>query len=331
MNIQHSQALQNWVGNFTPGLFTSVMGIAGLGVAWRIGHSMMGLPSIIGEVIVALSLMLFAGLVVLFVLRFFFFYRDATDDFRQTARLMFLPAFPIAGLLVSIGIRPYDFDMATYMWCASAPFNLILAAVLVGRWLFDKQTISSMNPTWFFPIVGNAVVPIAGVPLGFQELSWLFLSVAMIFWAIVFIMLVFRLIFESPMPEKLTPTFTILIAPPATIFLAYYELTNGALDMFSRMMMYAALFIFIVLLPYAKRLLNAPASLALWSLTFPLDALTIATFKFSVSSQFPIFEIIAQILLGVTTMTVCWVICRSLNLLRTRLKNSEAVSGLKSL
>ena len=164
-------------------------------------------------------------------------------------------------------------------------------------------------------------------PLGFQELSWPFFCVGLVFWAVVFFKLFHRLVFETNLPERLAPTFAILIAPPATIFIAYFELSNGALDVLSRAMIYTALFLFVLLLPYTKKLITAPISLALWSLTFPLDALTIATFKFSTSTRLPAVEIAAQVILVITTASVSWVICRSLIRLYRRARSEPNAAG----
>lgn len=312
MNLRDNRTMQAWVRGFSPGIFTSVMGVAGLGIAWRVGHQTVGLPSLIGETIIGLSFVLFAVLSVLYISKFVFFFGDAVLDFKDSARLKFLPALPMAGLLLSIGIRPYDFDLATYLWLASAPFNLIFALILVGRWVFESHNFEDMIPAWFFPIVGNAVVPIAGVPLGFHEASWPFFSVALVFWMVIFVILFQRLVFEKDLLDNLVPSVVILIAPPATIFIAYFELSGGSLDVLSRSLIYAALFLFALLFPYARKLATAPVSVAIWSLTFPLDALTIATFKFSVSSQSQWFEVGGVFVLTVTTVSVSLVALRSL-------------------
>jgi len=64
-------------------------------------------------------------------------------------------------------------------------------------------------------------------------------------------------LFEADLPKNLAPNVVILIAPPATIFIAYYELTIVKVDVLLRSMIYYALFLFILLLPHAKTLNGA--------------------------------------------------------------------------
>lgn len=66
MKLRDTQAMQTWVWAFVPGIFTSVMGTAGLGIAWRVAHLTIGLPGLIGEVIIGISFVLAFILVALY-------------------------------------------------------------------------------------------------------------------------------------------------------------------------------------------------------------------------------------------------------------------------
>ena len=98
-----------------------------------------------------------------------------------------------------------------------------------------------MNPLWFLPIVGNLILPIAGVHLFNIEISWFFFSVGFVLWIIMFILIMNRIIFHNPMPQKLIPTLVILMAPPAITFMSYTKLV-GELDAFSRILYYTSIF-----------------------------------------------------------------------------------------
>ena len=98
-----------------------------------------------------------------------------------------------------------------------------------------------MNPSWFIPIVGNILVPIAGVPLGYTDISWFFFSIGIVFWPVLLTIIFYRIIFHPALPGKLIPTFFILIAPPAVGFLSYMKLT-GEMDNFARILYFSGLF-----------------------------------------------------------------------------------------
>ena len=52
---------------FPAAFFGMVLGLAGLGTAWRLAHQVWGLPEVVGEVLLALAALVWALLTVLFV------------------------------------------------------------------------------------------------------------------------------------------------------------------------------------------------------------------------------------------------------------------------
>jgi len=283
------------------------MGVAGLGIAWRISSPLLGTPPIIGELLVLLSFVIFSVVSILIVGNTARNPATIKSEFLDDAKLVFFPLIPTSGLLLSIGARPYSIDLATALWMLSAPFNLYFAAVITGRWLFNSQSKLNITPAWLFPIVGNGVVPIAGVPLGFIEISWMFFSVGIVLWIVVFAALFQRLVFEEFVPQKQAPSLLILLSPPATFFIAGFELNAGKIDALSYALIYTSLFLFGVFLLNWRRLVLVPASITLWSLTFPLAALTIANLLFYQAHNQLWQWWTASFLLGLTTVSVTYV------------------------
>ena len=89
--------------------------------------------------------------------------------------------------------------------------------------------------------MGNVLVPVAGVPLGYPEISWFFFCIGLVFWLILLTIIFCRVLFHHPIPDKLMPTLFILIAPPAVGFIAYLRLA-GELDSFARVLYFTGLF-----------------------------------------------------------------------------------------
>ncbi|MEJ2118863.1 MAG: C4-dicarboxylate ABC transporter, partial [Alphaproteobacteria bacterium] len=133
---------------------------------------------------------------------------------------------------------------------------------------------------WFIPAVGNVLVPIAGVPLGYTEVSWFFFSVGMVFWLILMTLIFNRLVFHNPMPERLLPTTVILIAPPAVGFVAYTGLVGG-IDPFARVLFYAAVLFALIVLTQLPKLARLAFGISWWAYSFPIAALTVATFIYA--------------------------------------------------
>lgn len=133
--------------------------------------------------------------------------------------------------------------------------------------------------------MGNIVVPVAGVPLGFPETSWLFFSTGLVFWLVLLTLVMNRLIFHDPLPGKLIPTLAILVAPPAVGFLAWLQLNGGTVDAAARILYSTALAFFALAATQAPRLRSVPFALSWWALSFPSAALTIATLRYADLTQ----------------------------------------------
>jgi tellurite resistance protein len=280
------------------------MGIAGLGIAWRIASGLIGVPPVIGEVAVALAFILFILISMLFIAKALLRPDRVVEIWKDNRAILFVPMIPTSLLLLSIGARPYDIGFATLLWQIAAPLNMILAIVIVGRWLFDEHELAMVSPAWMFPVVGNGVVPIAGVPLGFVNAGWAFFSTSFVLWVITFVVLFSRFVLGGALAKSARPTILILISPPATFFIAYSELSDAQIDMFSHSMIYFSLFLLAVFLLNGKWIFHAPFSIASWSLTFPMAALTIASLLFYRATGWDLAQWTATGLLGLTTVFV---------------------------
>jgi tellurite resistance protein len=192
-----------------------------------------------------------------------------------------------------------------------ASLHLLLTLYVMSVWIHHEHfEIQHINPAWFMPVVGNVLVPIAGVPLGYPEISWFFFSVGMVFWLLLFAIILYRVLFHQPLAERLMPTFFILIAPPAVGFLAYSQLT-GALDPFARVLYYIGLFLTLLLLTQASRFFNIKYYLSWWAYSFPLAAISIATLVMYQKTGLAAFAAIAWALLSLVSLVVVYLLYRT--------------------
>ena len=86
----------------------------------------------------------------------------------------------------------------------------------------------------------------------------------------------YRVIFHPALPDKLAPTFFILIAPPAVGFLSYLSLT-GEMDNFARVLYFSALFFTLLVLTQFRKFAKLQFFLSWWAYSFPMAAISIAT------------------------------------------------------
>lgn len=210
-------------------------------------------------------------------------YRAAvSEEWHHPVRIAFFPAFSIGLLLIATFLRTHgEGDTALAVWALGAILQAILTLAVVANWIGHRAFgPGHLSPAWFIPAVGNVVVPLAGVPLGFVELSWYFFSIGLLFWIVLLTLVFNRLVFHDPMPGRLRPTLVILIAPPAVAFLAWLQLNGGDLEALARVLFYLGLFFAFLVLTQVRGLLRLPFALSFWALSFPLAAMSVASFRF---------------------------------------------------
>ncbi|HSV28474.1 MAG TPA: SLAC1 anion channel family protein [Candidatus Omnitrophota bacterium] len=292
-------------------VFASVMGVAGLGLAWRKAAPLLGLPAAIGEAMLVLAGILFVAALVTYALKLVRHPAACKGEFNHPIRSSFFAAFSIGLLLLATGAHPHAPKAAEAMWVIGALAQFGITVRVFARWIVHKQELAHANPAWFIPIVGNIIVPILGVRLGQADVSWFFFSVGMALWLPMLAIILNRVIFHDDLPPRLVPTLFILVPPPAIGYLAYTTLVGGA-DAFANVLVNLALFITMVLLVMGPRFARLPFAVSWWAFTFPLDAAALAALEHGHRNPGNwLFAIAAPVLLGLATMVVALVLART--------------------
>ncbi len=301
----------SWLRHVPVPLFAVGMGVTGLGIAWRKAAHVAGAPAIVGETVITLAAVLFGLVGLLYLVKAIRHPEAVAGEFRHPIRGNFFAAISISLLLLAIGALPLGPAVALPVWSIGAAVHLGLTLHLLGRWIVRNHDLQHSNPAWFIPVVGNIVVPLAGVPLGQVEVSWFFFSIGMVFWVLLFTIVFYRIVFHDQMPVKFVPTLFILVAPPAVGFLSWAALTGGALEPMGRVLFYGALFLTLLLATLVRQFLRVPFAVSWWAYTFPLAAMTVATLEFGHKVGGTVLPIIGWVLLAVTTVVVAVVLVRT--------------------
>jgi tellurite resistance protein len=178
-------------------------------------------------------------------------------------------------------------------------------------------SIEHANPSWFIPIVGNILVPVCGVHHFGEELSWFFFSIGAVFWLQLATVLLYRKIFHTPILEHLSPTFFILVAPPAVGFIAYTHLT-AQVDSIARLLLFYGLFMTVLVLYLARRFLRIRFYLSFWAYSFPMAAITIAVLRYEAMTQQAWCRPVALLLYGLLTGIIVLLVVKTLVAVKNR-------------
>jgi len=298
--------------SFPTSFFAVVMGLAGLTIAWRKAEVVFAPPFAVSCGVLSVTALVFALLAAIYLVKVARHPGEVIKELNHPIKLNFFPTISIGLILLSIASIERDPVVARWLWIIGTTLHLGLTLYVMTVWIHHTRfEVTHVNPAWFIPVVGNILVPIAGVQFYSTEISWFFFSVGLTFWIVLFTIIMYRLFFHVPLPERLMPTLFILIAPPAAGFISYFNLT-GSIDAFARILYHTALMLTLLLAADAMRFLTAKFFLSSWAYSFPLAAMTIATLVMTQQLGGWAFEWMSIILLGVLTLVVAALFVRTL-------------------
>jgi tellurite resistance protein len=317
-NLMHSDKL----AHLPIALFASVMGLSGLAMGWlKAGQIGNALALDIGWVIRVAASLLLLTLVFFYALKSLRYPDSVKAEFAHPIKINFFATIPIGLVLMATLWSSTHPGAANVLWWVGATLMLILTLLTMSHWIHHTHyQFNHLNPAWFIPVVGNVLIPIAGVRLGHVELSWFFFSIGIIFWLVLMTIVMNRLIFHDPLQDRMRPTLFILLAPPAVGFLSYVALNAGNLDAFARVLYFTGLFLVLLLMSNASHFLKLPFFISGWAYSFPVAAMALASFEMGVlSTQFG-FTAIGWAMLTALTVIVIYLAYKTLEaLLKGRL------------
>jgi tellurite resistance protein len=292
--------------------FATVMGLAGLTLAVHAAEERLGLAGLSQGLLWA-TVAAFVAIGLVYVAKALRHPSAVAAEWHHPVKLAFFPAISISLLLIGTAALPLAEGFARPVWLLGLAGQGVLTLAVISGWI-GRRPFQPMHvsPAWFIPAVGNILVPVAGVRLGFAELSWLFFSTGLVFWLVLLTLVMNRLIFHDPLPGRLLPTLVILVAPPAVGFLSWLQLTGEAVDPFGRILLNAGYAFALIVAIQVPKFRDLPFALSWWALSFPLAALAIASFRYADLSGSAAHGWVATGLLGLLALVVAGLVLRTL-------------------
>lgn len=274
-------AVHNRLAEFPVAFFAVVMGLLGFTLALHAAETALGFEGAASTTALVAGIAAFVLIATLYALKLLRHPTAVRAEWAHPVRLAFFPAFSISLLLIATALVPHSPEAALPIWLAGMLTQAVLTLSVIANWIGTRAFLhAQLSPAWFIPAVGNVLVPVAGAGLGFIETSWLFFSAGLVFWIVLLTLVINRLIFHDPLPQRLHPTLVILIAPPAVAFIAYMRL-GGEVDAFARILLNAGYVFAAVVATQLPRFRTLPFALSWWALSFPIAALAVASLLFA--------------------------------------------------
>ncbi|GAB3254871.1 SLAC1 anion channel family protein [Chitinimonas naiadis] len=304
------------IRNLPVNLFASVMGIAGLCLAWRQASHEFGVSPLISEAAGLLAVVVFLVLGVGYLVKALKHPDAVMGEYRHPVAGNFFGTITIAILLLSSVVAERSRTVAEVMWTLGAVTTIALCFAIASRLLQGKIDAAHAVPAWFIPGVATLDIVVAGgtMPMPWaHEVNLFAMAVGTMIALLFFTMIMSRMIHHEPLPAGMVPSLLILMAPFEVGFLAYTNMTQHV-DTFAGLLFYFGLFLFLALAPKVFRS-GVPFASGWWAISFPMAALTSAALKYAMFVQVWPVQLMALGLLTLLSVTIVVLFVRTLQIL----------------
>lgn len=251
-----------------PAVFPPIMGLLGLGLAWRRAAEEPGIAPVLAEVVLGGATLIFLFLFAAHMAKFLARPATVVEDLAVLPGRTGLAAASLCVLLLAAVAAPHAPQLATILLAGGLVWHAVLAGLMV-RWFFAApREQRRTTPAWHLSFVGFIVAPLSAAQLGLVALAQALLVATMVIAAVIYAVSAAQLWRQYP-PAPLRPLLAIHLAPVSLFGTVCYllghvqaALTFGAL----------ASAILVVLLRNARFLTAAGFSPAWGAFTFPLAA-----------------------------------------------------------
>jgi tellurite resistance protein len=199
-----------------PALFPVCLGLLGLGLAWRRAGVTLGAPAWIGEAVLAVSAAVFLGVLASYAAKLAVRPGVVFQDLNPRPARGVNSAGSMSLMLLAAAVLPWSEPVARVVWWAGLGLHLaFMAVVALILWRSRHEGIG-WSPVLFLPFVGQIVAPLAGVPLGYPELSAAILVASVPGTVLILVLSLLALRRAAP-PPPARPAFVIMVTPFALI------------------------------------------------------------------------------------------------------------------
>lgn len=214
----------------TPNLFGISFGLTGLGEVWATAAHLYDVPAQIGDVVFAVSALVWAVTVVPYARHLVVTGRWRTE-LQDPVFAPFLALVGLVPMLVGAAFADRAPTAAAVVVTASLLSTLVLGGALMGQWIVSDLTLAQWHPGYFLPTVAGGFLGAGSLAaLGHDDLAHALFGYGTVSWLVLGSILLQRTFVEKRLPAPLVPTMAIQMAPPAVAGTAWFAINGGTID-----------------------------------------------------------------------------------------------------
>jgi tellurite resistance protein len=260
--------------NLPAGYFGMVLGIIGMGFAWRYASTIWPVSHVIGDALVVLAATIWALLAIAFISRSIRFPWSVLQEMRHPIASSFVSLFPATTMLVSIGFVPWYRPLSLVLFTLGVVLQLSYSAwQSAGLWR-GKHPEEATTPGLYLPTVANNFISaMACGALGFNDAGLVFLGAGVFSWLSLEPVILQRLRSDGELPTAMRTSLGIQLAPALVACSAWLSVNGGEADTFARLLFGYGLLQLLFMLRLMPWYLQQPFNASFWSFSFGISAL----------------------------------------------------------
>jgi tellurite resistance protein len=296
--------------------FGIVLGLAGLGNAWRAATAAWHVPAVVGEVLLAAAAVVWVIVVALYALKWLFLRPQAIAEALHPVQCCFIGLGGVSTMLIALAALPYNRPVAAILFAAGGTFTLGFAVWRTGLLWQGGRDPGTSTPVLYLPAVaGGFVAATTFAAIGLRDWGQLAFGAALLTWLALESVLMHRFYTLPEMPAALRATFGIQLAPPAVGAVAYYAVNGGHADLVLNALLGYGMFQALILLRLLPWLLKQPFSASYWAYTFGAAALPTAPLRMIAHGETGPATALAPVLFVAANVAIALVALNTIRLL----------------
>lgn len=302
--------------NLPAGYFGMVLGIIGMGFAWRYASTLWPVTRWPGDALVALAVTCWFLLTVAFITRAIRFPRSVLAEMRHPAMSSFVSLFPATTMLVAIGFVPWCRPISVVLFGVGVVIQLSYSAwQSAGLWRGNHPQ-EATTPGLYLPTVANNFISaMACGALGFNDAGFVFLGAGVFSWLSLEPVILQRLRSAGELPTAQRTSLGIQLAPSLVACSAWFSVNGGEADTFAKMLFGYGLLQLLFMLRLLPWYVSQPFNASFWSFSFGISALATTGLHLGHSSPSGFFHVIAVPLFIFTNVIIGILLVRTFILL----------------
>jgi tellurite resistance protein len=198
-----------------PAIFPPVLGLLGLGVAWRRGGDVFGMPTAVVDIYLGAISLLFLYCIIAYAAKLIQRPSVLAEDIATLPGRTGVAALAMGVMMQAAILVPHAPGLAAALLTLANLALAVLAAHVLSRRIRGTDTTGPVTPALQLVFAGFIVAPLAAVPLGLfpGAVTWLVRAILVI--ALLLTLLTIRPLLDGKGPVPLRPLQAINLAPAA--------------------------------------------------------------------------------------------------------------------